>query len=56
MSLIVEIIIAVCLLTGLYMALSRLLDSQRIHDYSRHLYEQFVKNLDGDPCKEKSRL
>lgn len=56
MSLIVEIIIAACILTGLYMALSHLVDSKRIHDYSRHLYKQFVKNLDGDPCEEKSRL
>jgi hypothetical protein len=45
MPLIVEIIISVCILIGLYCVVGRLMESPRVISYAEHLEEQFEKNL-----------
>lgn len=45
MPLIVEIILSVCILIGLYCVVGRLLESPRVVSYAEHLEEQFEKNL-----------
>jgi hypothetical protein len=56
MSLIVETVMSVCILTGIYIVVSNLMDSPRILSYSKHLYEQFEKNLYEDKCEVKNKL
>lgn len=48
MPLIVEIIISVCILIGLYFVVGSLLESPRVVSYVKHLEEQFEKNLYED--------
>lgn len=45
MPFIVEIIISVCILIGLYCVVGRFLESPQVVSYAEHLEEQFERNL-----------
>jgi hypothetical protein len=48
MRLIVEIMMSVCILIGLYIVVGRVLESPRLFRYTKHLEEQFEKNRNED--------
>ncbi len=52
MPFIVELIISVCILIGIYTTIASLLESPRIISYVKHLHEQFEENLYGDKIDE----
>ncbi|UPK41509.1 MULTISPECIES: hypothetical protein [Paenibacillus] len=54
MAFIFEVILALCMLTGIYIGIDRLIQSPRTYEYARHLYEQFEANV-YDTDIEKSR-
>lgn len=56
MSLIVQTAMSIFILTGIYIVVSTLMDSPRILSYSKHLYEQFEKNLYEDKCEVKNKI
>ncbi|CAM4428226.1 Uncharacterised protein [Paenibacillus macerans] len=55
MSIIVQAVLGICILIGVYFAVRGAVESPRTHIYARRLHEKFTRNVHGNGDEDEDK-